>query len=72
MSDNLFMYRGRSWPGPQGPTCPVSRETVQLCTVFVLILGKTIAIDIPELDAGVTELRRQKLMVRLHGAKTDT
>jgi hypothetical protein len=45
---------------------------VQFCTGFLLILGKTSGLDIPELDAALTELRRQRLVVRPHNTKKDT
>ena len=45
---------------------------MQFRTVFELILGKTLDMNIPELDAVLTELRRQGLTVRLHDAKKNT
>jgi arginine decarboxylase-like protein len=52
-----------------------------LCTVFVLLVGKTIAMDIEreddmalviaERDAALTELRKQGLTVRLHSSQSD-
>ena len=55
---------------------------VRLCTVFVLIVGKTIAMEIerehvmasviPERDAVLIELRKQGLTVRLHSSQNDT
>ncbi len=64
-------------------TIPISGTTsVQLCTVFVLIVGKTIfmrieredvvASVITERDAALMELRRQGLTVRLHSSQNDT
>ena len=51
---------------------------MQLCTVFVLIIGKTLTMDteradimvsvIPELDSALAELQKQGLTLRLHSA----
>jgi hypothetical protein len=55
---------------------------VQLGTVFILIIGKTITMnteravvmvpEIPECDAAVAELRKQGLTVRLHNRPNNT
>jgi hypothetical protein len=42
---------------------------VQFCTVFVLVLGDTVAIDIPELDAAFDGASGKKLTFSLHNAK---
>lgn len=45
---------------------------MQFCTVFVTNLGKTLYIDIPELDTALRELRRPGFLVRPDNTKKDT
>ena len=55
---------------------------VQLCTVFVLIIGETFTMDIeragvmvsviPELESALAELRKQGLTLRLHSSQDNT
>ena len=55
---------------------------MQFCTVFVLVIGKTLTMDvegervmasvIPELDAALAELRKQGLTIRLHSGQNNT